>query len=47
MHPLFHYINQYAVISEEGIIKLRSECPAFNELTMKLDEQNTISNQKE
>ncbi|UFH33092.1 Crp/Fnr family transcriptional regulator [Chryseobacterium sp. C-71] len=34
------------LISRESTLKLRNECPAFNELTLKLDEQSTISTQK-
>jgi CRP-like cAMP-binding protein len=34
------------LISRENTLKLRSECAAFNELTLKLDERHTISTQK-
>ena len=34
------------LISREDTLKLRSQCPAFNELLLKLDEQNTIASQR-
>jgi|SRR5690606_26079298 len=34
------------LLSRESVIKLRSECPSFNEFTLKLDEQNSIATQK-
>lgn len=34
------------LISRENTLKLRDQCRAFNELLLKLDEQNTISSQK-
>lgn len=34
------------LISRENTLKLRNQCRAFNELLLKLDEQNTISTQK-
>lgn len=34
------------LISRESTLKLRQECSAFNELTLKLDEQSTIATQK-
>ncbi|MDM1295335.1 Crp/Fnr family transcriptional regulator [Sphingobacterium sp. N143] len=34
------------LISKENSIKLRSQCPAFNELFLRLDELNTIATQR-
>ncbi len=34
------------LISRENTLKLRDQCRAFNELLLKLDEQNTIATQK-
>ncbi|WP_240904798.1 Crp/Fnr family transcriptional regulator [Sphingobacterium sp. SGR-19] len=34
------------LLSRENVLKLRNECPAFNELTLKLDEQNMIATQR-
>lgn len=34
------------LISRENTLKLRDQCRAFNEMLLKLDEQNTISTQK-
>lgn len=34
------------LLSRESVLKLRSECPSFNEFTLKLDEQNSIATQK-
>lgn len=34
------------LISREDILKLRGECPSFNELVLKLDEYNNIAAQK-
>ncbi|TJZ53757.1 Crp/Fnr family transcriptional regulator [Sphingobacterium olei] len=38
--------SELFLISRENTLILRNECPAFNELTLKLDEQSTISTQK-
>ncbi len=34
------------LISRENTLKLRNQCAAFNELLLKLDEQNTIATQR-
>lgn len=34
------------LVSRENTLKLRDQCRAFNELTLKLDEQHTIANQR-
>ncbi|PRD47571.1 Crp/Fnr family transcriptional regulator [Sphingobacterium haloxyli] len=34
------------LISRENTLKLRNQCPAFNELLLKLDEHNTIATQR-
>lgn len=34
------------LVSKENALKLRNQCPAFNELLLKLDELNTIATQK-
>jgi len=38
--------TEVLLLSRESVLKLRSECPSFNELTLKLDEQNSIATQK-
>ena len=34
------------MLSRESVLTLRSECPWFNEFTLKLDEQNNIATQR-
>lgn len=39
-------VCEVLLISRENTLKLCSECPAFNEFVLKLDEQNNIATQK-
>lgn len=38
--------SELLLVSREDMLKLRSECPSFNELVLKLDEYNNIAAQK-
>lgn len=49
--PSIYYVDAWEdcevyLVSREKIIQLRDEFPAFNEMVLKLDEQNTIATQR-